>query len=69
MMCHVLPFADITELIPSALKPEYSRISGQCQKLGKLSTGPINKLLLSFMVISDVYRPYFKIKLHLLSIA
>ena len=30
----------------------------QCQKLGKIFTGPTYKLLLSFTVISDVYR-YF----------
>ena len=28
----------------------------QCQKLGKIFTGPANKSLLSFIVISDVYK-------------
>ena len=27
-----------------------------CQKLGKIFTGPMNKLLLNFKIISDVYR-------------
>ena len=36
-----------------------------CQKLGKISTGLTYKLLLSFTVISDVYRCLFQTKLYL----
>ena len=35
----------------------YNRLY-QCKKLGKIFTGPMYKLLLSFMVISDVYRSF-----------
>ena len=34
----------------------------QCQKLAKIFTGPIYKLLLSFMVISDVCRSFISNK-------
>ena len=37
------------------------------KKLGKLFTGVTYTLLLSFLVISDVYRSFFQTKLHLLS--
>ena len=33
-------------------------IQNQCQKLGKIFTGPMYKLLLSFTVILDVYRSF-----------
>ena len=39
----------------------------QCQKWGKIFTGPTYKLLLSFTVISDVYRSFILYKLHILS--
>ena len=41
--------------------------SMQCQKLGKIFTGPTYKLLLSFMVISDIYWSFIPNKLHLRS--
>ena len=38
-------------------------MENQCEKLGKIFTGPIDKLLLSFMLISDdVYRLFIPSK-------
>ena len=52
------PFHGCLELTPLVI---------QCQKIGKIVTGPTYKLRISFTAISDVYRLSFQIKLHLLN--